>query len=175
MLSKISAVLVGLLLVLGLGVSASAYPGQDPAAVVSSGTVAPGGSVSFTASGFAPGSSVTLSVSGPGTSTSSSVSADGAGTVAQVVTLGSAVGTYTITATGTDGDGNPVSVSSTVLVSADAASGGSGTSAGGTGGTLARTGVDDVATIAWMAFGVLVLGGVLVAVASGRGRTRQTV
>ena len=53
MFSKLAALTIGLLLSLGLAVSASAYPVQDPDASVSSTTVAPGGTVTFTAGGFA--------------------------------------------------------------------------------------------------------------------------
>lgn len=101
-----------------------------------------------------------------------------------------ATGTYSIVATGINPAGEPFSVTSEVQVVADGSddsdgsgsgsddsgAGSNGSSAGGSSAaTLARTGVDNAATIAWAAFGVLVLGGLLVAVASGRGRTRESV
>lgn len=200
MFSKLAALTIGLLLSLGLAVSASAYPVQDPDASVSSTTVAPGGTVTFTAGGFGPGTPVTVTAvrtdgeaagavdlvaAGTGrmgaglvvvrsaTKTFDAV-ADSNGSVSVPVSLGAA-GTWTITASGVDADGNPLSVSSTVLVSTDAPVAGTpaGSGSGSNGGVLARTGVDSVATTLWVGFGVLVLGGVLVAVASGRGRTRQ--
>ena len=194
------------------------YPAAPPGASVSSTAVGPGGTVTFFAGGFGRGTTVTVTVRrvdgeaaggldvvasggsrlGAGfvvvqakgwTGFSTTAVADSAGTIEVPVKLGPA-GSYEIVASGVDADGNPVSVSSTVLVSADAGKSGSGSdsnsgsgaagsgsngSSSAAGGTLARTGVDNVATIAWAAFGVLVLGGLLVAVASGRGRTRETV
>lgn len=181
MLSKISAVVIGLLLVLGLGSSASADLARYPISSGVTGTIAPGGTVTFTASGFEPGSTVTVTTNGPSGTRTDTVTATGAGTVSLPVVLGSA-GRYTFVASGTGADGNPLTVSETLQVSAGATATPTTTTAaapavrgnaGSTGGSLARTGVDGLATTAWVGFGVLVLGGVLVAVASGRGRTRQ--
>ncbi len=117
--------------------------------------------------------------------------ADGQGRISLPLQLG-ATGTYEIVASGINPAGEPFSVSSTVQVVTDASGSGSGSDSAGAGssgssgsngssangssvgGSLARTGIDNAATIAWAAFGVLVLGGLLVAVASGRGRTDET-
>jgi len=212
MLTKISAALVGLLLVLGLGATASAtarYPGTDPSITVSDTAVTPGESFTVRAGGFRPGSTVTVTVTfqdgqaagaldivasggsrfGAGFVVVSAASnvrsftavADSAGFISLPVELGS-VGTYAIVASGVGPDGAPVSVTSSILVSTDAGTSGSPGSSGtagssgstsASGAALARTGVDNLATTVWIGFGVLVLGGVLVAVASGRGRTRK--
>lgn len=221
MFRKISAVIVGMVLALGLASSAAAYP-ADEDATVSNPTVAPGQPFNFFAEGFLADSTVTITATlvdaqaagsldvvasggsrmGAGfvvVRTSSGVvethtqDADGDGKITQALTL-STPGDYEIVASGTGADGNPLSVRASVLVSTDAAgsdngsdsdtgsdSSGSGSASGSNdssssaAGKLARTGIDNAATIAWAGFGVLVLGGLLVAVASGRGRVRQTV
>ncbi len=198
--SKVSALMVGLLLVLGMGGTASAYSVQDQVATVSSSTVAPGGSVTFQAGGFRPGSPATITATRTDGQAAGSVdvvafgglgaglvavqartitltvTADSSGVVRTPVTLGAA-GSWTITAAGTGADGQPLSVSTSVLVSVDApaaSTGGAAAAGSGTSGSaLARTGVDGVAATAWVGFGVLVLGGLLLAVASGRGRSRE--
>ena len=169
------AAVIGLLLALGLSAPAVAsYNITDPDASVSVGNIAPGGTVTFTAEGFAPGTDVTVSVSNNGAATRV-LEADSAGVVSTQFQFANA-GRFTITATGVDAAGGPVSVNSTVTVTVAAVSGsGSGGAAGGGGNSLAQTGADNVATIAWVAFGVVILGGALVAVATGRRQVRETV
>ena len=167
------AAVIGLLLALGLSAPAVAsYNVTDPDASVSVGNIAPGGTVTFTAEGFAPGTDVTVSVSNNGAATRV-LEADSAGVVSTQFQFANA-GKFTITATGVDAAGGPVSVNATVTVAAAAGSG-SGGAAGGGGSSLAQTGADNVATIAWVAFGVVILGGALVAVATGRRQVRETV
>lgn len=167
------AAVIGLLLALGLSAPAVAsYNITDPDASVSVGNIAPGGTVTFTAEGFAPGTDVTVSVSNNGAATRV-LEADSAGVVSTQFQFANA-GRFTITATGVDAAGGPVSVNATVTVAAAAGSG-SGGAAGGGGSSLAQTGADNVATIAWVAFGVVILGGALVAVATGRRQVRETV
>ena len=167
------AAVIGLLLALGLSAPAVAsYNVTDPDASVSVGNIAPGGTVTFTAEGFAPGTDVTVSVSNNGAATRV-LEADSAGVVSTQFQFANA-GRFTITATGVDAAGGPVSVNATVTVAAAAGSG-SGGAAGGGGSSLAQTGADNVATIAWVAFGVVILGGALVAVATGRRQVRDTV
>jgi hypothetical protein len=204
MFRTVCAVLVGVLLVLGLGATASAtsrYPGTDPSITVSDSAVLPGETFTLRAGGFRPGSTVTVTVTlqegqaagelgvvatggsgfGAGfvvvrTATAArtySAVADSAGFISLPIKLGAA-GSYTIVASGTGPNGAAVSVTSSVLVTTDAGTAGSvraGSSASG--GALARTGVDNLATTVWIGFGILVLGGVLVAVASGRGGARK--
>ena len=174
MVKTIFAAVIGLLLALGLSAPAVAleYNVTDPDARVSAGTIAPGGTVTFTAEGFAPGTDVTVSVSNNGAATRV-LEADSAGVVSTQFQFANA-GRFTITATGVDAAGGPVSVNATVTVAAAAGSG-SGGAAGGGGSSLAQTGADNVATIAWVAFGVVILGGALVAVATGRRQVRETV
>lgn len=189
MLTKVSATIIGLLLVLGLGGTASAtprYPGTDPSITVSAGTVAPGQDFTVRAGGFRAGSTVTVTAtpaSGSGETATGTADSNGFATVSLDLAR---AGAYAIVASGVGPDGEPVSVSSSVTVSGGASGSGSSGSSGSSGGdgtsgsssrsgasALAQTGVDNLATTAWVAFGVLVLGGLLVAVASGRGRTRH--
>ena len=175
MTSKIGAVLVGLLLVLGFGTSAaSAYTVTAPGATVSSSTAAPGGSVTFGATGFRPGSPVTVtaSLAGSTETRTSTVTASSTGTVSTAVVLGSA---------GQLDDRRQRrprrrcrALRLRLRPGQRRLRRGAGPGAPAPrGAALARTGVDGLATTAWAGFGILVLGGVLVAVASGRGRRRD--
>jgi hypothetical protein len=154
----------------GAGVAVAApYGGISASGVVTSG----GGTATFTGSGFGPGSQVLLTVSSCGTSQDYNATASSAGTIS-VPTTGA--GQTGFSATGTDGDGLPLTLSSTAMMSdactvaavvgnADPAAGGTGT------GGLPFTGfeVGSVSAIGFVAIG----GGVLVIAASRRRRRSE--
>lgn len=186
----------------GSASAAVRYPATPPGASVSATAVEGGGTVTFSAGRFGRGTTVTVTVRrGGGTAagdldiiaiggsrlsagvvvvqssvlSSTTVVADSAGSISVPVALPRAEGEYEIVASGVDAAGNPRTVTAAVLVSDEAGSSGTGSNgaSGSPSAALARTGVDNVATVAWAGFGVLVLGGLLVTVASGRRRTRD--
>ena len=143
---------------------------------VSASTVQPGRSVTFSAGGFGPGSTVTVTDNGVVVGTAT---ADANGVFVLAVTIGS-VGTHTLTASGTDANGAPLSVTATVegvlsgspdglLISGP---GGSATTGGSTSGTtltaLPRTGSDLVVPGAVSGVALVLMGGTGVVVARRR-------
>lgn len=162
MIKSVSTVFLAGAVALGgaAAAQASTYP-QPETATVSDGTVAPGETVIFTATGFEPNSPVAITVSnetpaasGAGAAggaaaavaarpivlaevQSFAATADGNGTVSVPVTFNE-TGTYTLTASGTGADGEPLVVRQFVQVLGSTIATGSGTGAtGGTGAGVA--------------------------------------
>ncbi|WP_264796393.1 LPXTG cell wall anchor domain-containing protein [Arthrobacter mangrovi] len=191
--------IAGSLAFMGTGAAQAAeYPAPPVQATVTDGNVGIGATILFQGSGFAPGSRIGILVSriataGPNASGVSigagglsagvtgviapaqatqemSTTADGDGNFSHPVKFDQA-GTYTLTATGVDADGNPISVSQEVVVGA--AAGGSENGVGGgapnagpsaedeaavaNGDSLANTGLESSALL-WGGAGVLALG-----------------
>lgn len=193
--------IAGSLAFMGAGAAQAAdanYPAPPVSATVTDGNVGIGATILFQGSGFAPGSRIGILVSriataGPNASGVSIgagglsagvtgviapaqttqemfTTADGDGNFSHPVTFDEA-GTYTLTATGVDADGNPISVSQEVVVGA--AAGGTGNDVGGgaanggasaddeaavaNGDSLANTGLESSALL-WGGAGVLALG-----------------
>lgn len=161
--------------------TANTYPAPpaDANGTVSAGVVAPGGTVTFSGTGFNPGEIIDITVdydNNPNVVAGSGVNgliilnqrvaaftatAAADGTFSAPVTLGEE-GTYTLTAVGRD---SGRTVTSTVTVDASAAAG-----AGNTAGTeagLADTGADSTMLL-WGAAGVLALGAGAASIAVSR-------
>ena len=108
------------------------YPPTTPSISLSSTTVDPGTAVTVTGDGFEALSAVTMTWTGSGARGMAAsalpfgtrgLTADAAGSVSSSVTFNVA-GTHTITLTGVDPAGAPVSLSATLQVTAAAAAGG---------------------------------------------------
>jgi hyaluronoglucosaminidase len=147
--------------------SAAAEPTYPPSVgglTVSATTVAPGGSVTVTGSGFMAGSTVTVTVTNGGVVVASfTVTANSAGVVSASLAL-TASGTNTITLTGVDPNGAARVLVSTVFVVPSAAS--------GSGSGLPNTGASIGTPLALG--GVLILSGAGVVLATRRRRRRGT-
>lgn len=145
--------------------------GATESATVTDASPAPGEPFLFIAQGFQANSTVTVSVNSDdativqAATTTQQVSADSAGVSRASVAIDDE-GQYTVAASGTGADGQPLTVAATVTV-------GDGTAASRTvsdGGnealtddsSLPRTGADGVATQLWAGVGLLAVGGVLV-------------
>lgn len=155
--------------------AASAYgPTED--ATVSDTNPDPGEPFTFSAAGFEPGSEVTITVNtddatvAPASMTAQTVTADSTGVAAASITI-DVEGTYTITASGTGADGQPLTVSETVVVGDGTA--GSGVVSDG-GEALPRTGADGITVQLWVGIGLLGLGAGLVALTVSRRRASTT-
>lgn len=203
--------IAGSLAFMGAGAAQAAdanYPAPPVSATVTDGNVGIGATILFQGSGFAPGSRIGILVSriataGPNASGVSigagglsagvtgviapaqstqemSTTADGDGNFSHPVTFNEA-GTYTLTATGVDENGDPISVSQEVVVGA--AAGGAENGVGGgapdagasaedeaavaNGDSLANTGLESGALL-WGGAGVLALGAGAAAVVVSR-------
>ena len=204
--------IAGSLTFLGAGAAQAAeYPAPPVSATVTDGNVGIGATILFQGSGFAPGSRIGILVSriataGPNAAGVSigagglsagvtgvitpaqatqemSTTADGDGNFSAPVTFDEA-GTYTLTATGVDPNGDPISVSQEVVVGtpADGAADGVGGGApnGGAsaedeaavanGDSLANTGLESSALL-WGGAGILALGAGATAVVVARRKT----
>jgi LPXTG-motif cell wall-anchored protein len=142
----VAAVFVTSILALGVGTAGAQGYVPGVTLVLSSGSVAPGGSVTATASGCQPGSEVTFTLdSGVVLGT---LTADDQGSVSQTVVIPTdfPLGDHTVTGQCVDPTGAVLSVSSTLAVTATGTggTGGTGTSATPTSntGTLPTTGSD---------------------------------
>ena len=111
--------------------SAAPYGGSSASGVTTSG----GGAATFTGSGFAPGTAVTLTVTYCGSSHTYNTTARSNGGIS-VLTTGAGQTSYS--ATGTDGDGLPLTETSSAVLDATCPGGG-GVSPGG-GGVSPGTG-----------------------------------
>jgi hypothetical protein len=154
MLRRLATVLAVMAMGLMLAAPAMAQYGEPDETSVgaSTGTVAPGGTVTITGEGFAPGTTVTIRL-GADVLATGTVRADG--TFAIPVTMPTQPGTYTLTVDGIGADGLPVSFNVTITVAAGAAPGQQVTVTPGTG--LAATGgpfsVGAILAIALLAIG----------------------
>lgn len=159
--------------------AAQAYEPTPQTATVSSGSVAPGEAFNFTAGGFAPGSTVRVTVNRDnvrinGVATSSAyLTADSEGRVSASIRIRGDAGRATMTATGTDVNGDAVSVSTTIRVLGQSASSVRDRDDDGTG--LARTGTDGTAQTVWAGVALLGAGAALVLFTSVRRRTSALV
>jgi hypothetical protein len=166
--TKIAAVAIAAAAIIAAPAAASAY---TPTPISGPTTIAPGGSGTFSFSGFAPNESVLFTLTGENgagatlamvkfavSSASITKAASGTGAASVEVTLPSnATGTYTLLAAGqSSGDSTSVSIT-----------------ASSSGGSIAETGFDAGSMLGvWIGGGVLLLGGVLVTVFAAR-RERQ--
>jgi hypothetical protein len=118
----------GMVLLAPAAQAAPVYPPAAPAISVSATLLNPGDSVTVTGTGFQAMSAVTLTWTGPGARGMSAsfpfgtrpLTADATGTTTSSITF-SVAGMHTITLTGLDQSGAPVSLSATVQVTAAAA------------------------------------------------------
>jgi LPXTG-motif cell wall-anchored protein len=123
-------------------------------------TVAPGEPVTLTACCFQPGTAVTFS--GPGGAlTTVTADANGVATTTVGVPATAATGTVTVTATGVDAAGNPVSETGSVTIAVAAATedvtgGVTATTIGSSG--LPVTGSDSSLPLSFLAAGLVVMG-----------------
>ncbi|NMR28140.1 LPXTG cell wall anchor domain-containing protein [Crystallibacter degradans] len=195
--------IAGSLTFLGAGAAQArdaAYPQPPVSATVTEGRVGIGATILFQGTGFAPGSRIGILVSnearngasasfGPGGASAAvsgpiifaevqedSTTADAEGAFSVPVTFNE-TGTYTLTASGVDVNGDPVTVEATVVVEGDVdgAAGGIGGGADNAanddavanGDRLADTGLDSSALL-WGGAGLLALGAGATAVVVSR-------
>lgn len=151
--------------------AASAYgPAED--ATVSDSNPAPGEPFTFTATGFQANSQVTISVNTddatitPAGTTAQTVTANSSGVARATITI-DVEGRYTITASGTGADGQPLTVSETVVVGDGVP--GSGVVSDGA-GTLPRTGSEGAQAQLWAGAGLLAVGAALIGLTLHRRR-----
>lgn len=165
-------------------IAAHAYPSGDEV-TISNTTIVAGGDVTFSVEQFTfgPGTTVNIILSGENASAGSlgvvkaayevatlgtvAATADGAVAPVAVTLPADASGSYVISATGVDADGNPISVSSAAITIA---------AAGGTGGSgsLPATGMDAGSLLGlWVGGGALVLAGGAVVVGAAVQRQRK--
>ncbi|WP_427016761.1 LPXTG cell wall anchor domain-containing protein [Pseudarthrobacter sp. P1] len=200
MKKSLAAITLAGMLTLSAGVAsaqAAPYP-APPSSTVSSGTVTPGGSVVFSASGFTPGESITITVVFGGPTAAGVVGGHGGASMsvpmiiksADIVTKATAAadgsfstnitltdtGTYTLTATG---DISGVTASQVVRVVAATGDNGSGTGTSGNGAVaddsnndLASTGFD-TSVLVWSLVGAGALAAGAATVVVSRRRSRQ--
>ena len=201
--------IAGSLTFVGAGAAqAATYPAPPVSATVTDGNVGIGATILFQGTGFAPGSRIGILVSriataGPNAAGVSigagglsagvtgvitpaqatqemATNADADGNFSHPVTFNEA-GTYTLTATGVDADGEPISVSQQVVVGAAGGSGAGDDSTGGTGSAadeqavadgdqLANTGLESSALL-WGGAGILALGAGATAIVVARRKT----
>jgi LPXTG-motif cell wall-anchored protein len=135
-------------------------------------TPAPGGTITVTACCYMPGSTVTFSFTAPselaGAAAGDAVTAvaDANGVATAEITLAEdASGTVTIYASGTGTDGNPVTNTTTVTVSADG---------GGEAAPLPRTGSDNSTPMVAFAIVLLCMGAAGVVVGRRRSTAKAT-
>jgi hypothetical protein len=168
----------GLVLTGPAALAAPVYPPGAPTIGLSADVVAAGQAITVTGHGFAPLSAVIESWTGAGSlglAASSlpfgarSLSADAVGAVTSTITFTTA-GTHVVTLAGKSAAGAPVSLSATVTVRAAAAAA-AGTAAAGS--DLPRTGFP-LAELLLGALGLVLLGGLVVAVVRQRRRTTAT-
>jgi len=101
-MKRIVGAVIALVATLGFGAAiAAAYPVGDPEITVSDSSPLPGGQLTVNASEFCAGDTVTLTIV-PDGSEVGQLTADGNGNVAFVITAPAAVGTYVLTASGTN-------------------------------------------------------------------------
>lgn len=154
------------------GAATAGTYGPEEDATVSDSNPAPGEPFTFSASGFEPGSEVTIAVNTddatvtPAGVTAQTVTASSSGVATAVITI-DVEGTYTISASGIGADGQPLTVSETVVVGDGTA--GSGVVSDG-GAALPRTGSDSVAAQLWAGVGLIGVGAALVALTVSRRR-----
>lgn len=112
---------------LALGSSSGAYPIQSGSLPVTSGTLAPGGTVTLTGSGFTPGAAVSIYVYSTPTLLSKTVS-DATGSIAVAVTIPAdlAPGSHTLQAIGPAPGGGSTDLTTSFTVPGSGASGGGG-------------------------------------------------
>lgn len=169
--TKIAAIVIAVAAIVAVPAAASAY---TPVFDSGPSTIVPGGTGTFTFSGFEPGESVTFTLTGENgagatlamvkfavSSASVVKAASGTGAASVQVTLPSnATGSYTLSTTGASTGAGP-----SVTITASS----SGT------GTIGNQGFDAGSMLGvWIGGGVLLLGGVLVTVFAAR-RERQDV
>jgi LPXTG-motif cell wall-anchored protein len=164
------AALVGVatLVLLAPAAGAQDYPG-GASITLNTPTVGQGGSVTATATGFQPGSDVTFTLaSDPITLGTVKANDSGVASITFTVPSNFATGAHTVTATGIAPDGSPLSVSTTLMVTAAGTTPAPVTPAPGT-GQLPRTGSDNTLLIQ---SGVILLavGGMLAVAARKRSR-----
>jgi LPXTG-motif cell wall-anchored protein len=175
---------VALVPLAGTASAAPDYPPKFNKISASTFVVARGGTITFTARTFVAGSTVTHSVvAGGKTVATGSAAADAAGVVVQKITF-DAVGSNTVSFSGTSSKGQPLTMNVVVTVTDGSSGGGGGDNSGGTGGTggtdngtssggipfiggLPRTGAQIGATIA---VGAALLGAGMFLVAATRRR-----
>ncbi|WP_293787085.1 hypothetical protein [uncultured Aeromicrobium sp.] len=174
--SKLAAVFVAVsALALAPTAATAEYTPSGPAAGAV--IIAPGGTATIPFSGFEPNEGVTFTLTGFNASgatlaslataavesISTTKQADANGTASVTVTLpANATGEYTLTATG-----NNSGASASTAIQAGTASGGGGAGAGtgetSSAGVIPATGSDTASTVALIAGGVLLAGGLAVA------------
>jgi len=114
-MNRFIGVMIGLVATLGFGASvASAYPVGEPELTVSNSSPPPGGQLTVNASGFCPGKTVTLTIA-PNGAVVDELTANQDGNVSFVMSAPAAVGTYVLTAIGTNCPGSTASSSINVV------------------------------------------------------------
>ena len=154
------------------GVASAGTYGATEDATVSDSNPAPGEPFTFTATGFQANSQVTITVNTdnatitPAGTTAQTVTANANGVARATITI-DVEGRYTISASGTGADGQPLTVSETVVVGDGVA--GSGVISDG-GESLPRTGSEGVQAQLWAGAGLLLVGAALVGLTVHRRR-----
>lgn len=127
-------------------------------------TAGPGDTVTCTVTGFQPGSTVTFSVAGNAVA---SATVDDAGSATASFALpADASGDVVVSASGVGADGQPLELTTTVVVGASSAAGGAPQAPSSSG--LPATGSNSSATLVRVAVGLVALGGVALLVSRRR-------
>ena len=170
MLKRAILVAASLVLLTASAAAAQQYPPAVNSLTLSPGSAAPGSQVTATAQSFEPGSTVSFELNGVlGTAT-----ADASGVATLTFTVPDlAPGEYTVTATGTGADGEPLTVESTLTVLAPGAAGDGGAVTGGEAdgaadGGLADTGQSGTGSLTRLGAALLAFGGIAVLTARKR-------
>ncbi len=152
---------IALLLALPAVAGAQQYPPSSADLTVSDSTPGVGQQISVAGSGFAPGANVVITFESTPV-TLATVAADAGGAFSTVVTIPSNAtpGVHTIKATGAGAGGGTLVLSAQVTVG------------GASGGSLAKTGADNIFPLLLVAAGLVLVGGVLIVSVRRRGTPR---
>lgn len=149
--------------------AAQQYPPAVNSLTISDTTPTPGQTITIEGRTFASGSSVTVTMeSDPVTLGSATADDAGVFTLQATIPVDTSLGQHTITAAGQAPDGSPLVLSATItVVQADGAGGAADTDADAS-GALPRTGDDTSLPLAKLGLGLLVVGGLVTAIAAKR-------
>jgi LPXTG-motif cell wall-anchored protein len=148
--------------------AAQQYPPAVNSLTISDTTPTPGQTITIEGRTFAPGSTVTVTMESVTLGTA--VANDsGVFTLQATIPIDTSLGRHTITATGQAPDGAALVLSATITVVAPDGEGGAGGAGdAGSSGALPRTGDDTSLPLAKLGLGLLVVGGLVTAIAAKR-------
>ena len=149
--------------------AAQQYPPAVNSLTISDTTPTPGQTITIEGRTFAAGSTVTVTMESDPVTLGTAVADDqGVFTLQATIPIDTALGQHTITAAGQAPDGSALVLSATITVVQADGEGGAGDAGGDSSGALPRTGDDTSRPLAKLGLGLLVLGGLVTAVAAKR-------